>query len=289
VQGAEGLTCGRYLGDFNEVTVSKKEKHDKACIRDLVSFLKAIGRPVASVDSWPDEDEHGEIDAIAGPYAIEHTSVDSLANGRLANARFGQVIGDLEEELKGKLGFPLAITWDWTAIQTGPKWPAVCDALRVWIVNEAPGLADGRHHISSAADVPFAFDAIKGGPIRFDGVRFARYDPGDSTFSARLSDQLVGRHKKLAKLSGHKAEKTTALLLESRDVALMNPVKMAEALETTFRTRPQELDEVWFLHYVAPGTVNVYDLRSGGIWLFDYDRGNILLHNPDGPRLAWPT
>jgi hypothetical protein len=105
--------------------MSKTEKHDKPCIRDLVSFLKATGRPVTSVDDWPDENEHGEIDAIAGPYAIEHTSVDSLPNGRQADARFVQVIGDLEQELAAKLGFPLAITWDWTAIETGPKWPAV--------------------------------------------------------------------------------------------------------------------------------------------------------------------
>jgi hypothetical protein len=274
----------------NEVTMSKTEKHDKPCIRDLISFLNAIGRPVAGVDDWLDEKEHGEIDAIAGPYAIEHTSVDSLPNGRLADVRFKQVIGALEDELAGKLGFPLAITWDWAAIQIGPKWIAVGQALRSWIVNEATRLADGRHHMTGVTGVPFAFDATKGGPIKFDGVRFARYDPGDCTFATRLSDQLAGRHKKLAKLGRHKADgKTTALLLESRDVALMNPVKMIEGIEAAFPARPPELDEVWFLHYTAPGTVNVHDLRSGLIWLFDRDSAKITLHNPYGARLAWTT
>jgi hypothetical protein len=270
--------------------MSKREKPDRPCILDLVSFWKAIGRPVASVDHWPDEHEHGEIDALAGPYAIEHTSVDSLPNGRRADDHFEQVIGDLEEELKGKLGFPLAITWDWVAIQTGQPWSSVGEALRAWITKNAPALGNGHHRMTNVIGVPFAFDAIKGGPIKFDGVRLARYDPRDSTFPTRLSDQLAGRHKKVTKLRRHKADgKTTVLLLESGDVALMSVHKMVEALEAAFPIRPEELDEVWFLHYMASGTVNVHDLRSGGIWLFDRGAEKVTSHNPDGPRLAWTT
>ena len=266
------------------------KKPDRACIQTFASFLETIGRPVAGVDRWPEDGADGEIDAIAGLYAIQHTSIDSLPNGRLADARFKQVVGSLEEELAGKLGFALAISWNWDAVKKGQNWEAAGDALRAWILKAAPSLDEGLHQMANIAGVPFAFDVRKGGPVRFDGVRFARYDPGDATLSLRLRDQVTGRHDKLSVLGRHQADgKTAVLLLESADVALMDPVKLVEALETAFPTRPQEVDEVWFLHYVAPGTVNVHDLRSGGIWVFDRASAKVILHNPDGPQLAWTT
>jgi hypothetical protein len=60
---------------------------------------------VAGVDRWPEDEAHGEIDGIVGPYAIQHTSIDSLPDGRFADQKFMAVIGDLERELAGKLGF----------------------------------------------------------------------------------------------------------------------------------------------------------------------------------------
>ena len=268
--------------------MSKSEKPDRACIRAFASFLKTIGHPVTGVDRWPEDEAHGEIDAVVGPYAIQHTSVDSLPSGRLADARFKQVVGALEEELASKLGFPLMLTWDWAAIQKGQNWPATCEALRAWISNDAPGLSDGPHRITNVAGVPFAFDVRKGGPIKFDGVRFARYDPGDATLAVRLRDQLSGRHDKLTVLDAYRAEgKATLLLLESADVALMSAGTIIEALEEAFPARPEELDEVWFMHHVAPGTVNVHNLRSGDIWVFNPTAGKYSIHNPHGPQLAW--
>jgi hypothetical protein len=268
--------------------MSSKEKPDRACIRAFAAFLETIGHPVTGVDRWPEDHAHGEIDAIVGPYAIQHTSVDSLPDGRLADARFKQVVGELEQEVAGKLGFPLTITWNWDAIRTGPKWPAVCAALRGWILNEAPRLPDGPHRVTNVAGVPFDFDARKGGRIQFDGVRFARYDPGDATLTDRLRDQLVGRHDKLTVLGRYRAEgKTPLLLLESADIALMSAGTIVQALEQAFPARPDQLDEVWFMHDVAPGTVNVHNLRSGGIWVFDPDADKITVHNPHGPQLVW--
>jgi hypothetical protein len=115
----------------------------------------------------------------------------------------------------------------------------------------------------------------------------SRYAPKDSTFGERLRDQLAGRHKKLTALGAHQAQgRRSVLLLESRDLALMSPVMIVDALEAAFPTRPAGIDEIWFLHYVAPDTVNVHNLRSGGIWLYDLVAGKITLHNPDGPRVV---
>ena len=103
-------------------------------------------------------------------------------------------------------------------------------------------------------------------------------------------DQLTGRHEKLPVLARYRADgKTTVLLLESRDIALMDPVLMVQALETAFPAPPPDLDQIWFMHYRAPGTVNVHDLRSGEIWLFDLKKHVIELHNPYGPSLHWPA
>jgi hypothetical protein len=179
--------------------MGKGEKPDRACIRDFAAFLRAIGRPVDGVDCWPEDEAHGEIDAIVGSYAIQHTSVDALPRGREASARFDKVIGDLEGEFAGKLGFPLLIAWDWAAVQKGQQWGAIRDALRAWIASdEARNLPNGRHQITGAAGIPFRFDATKPARFGLDGVRFSRNDPKDTTFNERLHDQLAGRHKKLA-------------------------------------------------------------------------------------------
>ena len=213
-----------------------REKPDRECIREFASFLQAIGRPgVAGVDRWPEDEAHGEIDGIVGPYAIQHTSIDSLPDGRFADQKFMAVIGDLERELAGKLGFPLQIVWHWSAIQKGQKWSAVHSAIRDWVAKVSPTLPDGRHAMTNVAGVPGSFDVEKGGPIKFDGVRFVRYDPCDTTLSARIRDQLTGRHDKLTVLGRYQTEgKTTLLLLESAGV-LMDAVKIVEALKSSVR------------------------------------------------------
>ena len=38
------------------------------------------------VDRWPENRADGEIDAIIGPYAVQHTSIDTLPAGRSRNA-----------------------------------------------------------------------------------------------------------------------------------------------------------------------------------------------------------
>jgi hypothetical protein len=242
--------------------------------------------------SWAPEDEaDGEIDAIIDSFAVQHTSVDSVSAGREADAQFKKVIRELEHDLAGTLGYALTITWDWAAVRKGQNWAATHDALRSWIVSGEPRkFADGRHSDVEVPGVPFTLDIHRRGLDWFDGVRFARYDPKDGTLGPRLMDQLTGRHEKLPVLARYRADgKTTVLLLESRDIALMDPVLMVQALETAFPAPPPDLDQIWFMHYRAPGTVNVHDLRSGEIWLFDLKKHVIELHNPYGPSLHWPA
>lgn len=274
------------------LTMGNGEKPDRRCICIFATFLKSIGRGVEGVDRWPEDGgTQNEIDGIVGPYAIQHTSLDALPYGREANHQFKQVIGDLEAELTGKLGFPLVIWWGWAAIKKGQKYPKVGAALRRWIVEDAPNLSKGFHLIDDAPEVPFAFQVYKDGAITYDGVRFVRIDPNDTTFGMRLRDQVSGaRHDKLTvlrryQLDGYKG----LLLLESADIALISGQMIIDGLEAAFPTRPPEIDEAWFMHHVAASTANVHDLRSGEVWIYDFTANFVSEHNSHGPLLCWGT
>lgn len=247
-----------------------KEKPDRTCIRDFAKFLQEIGQPVSGVDDWPEDRAQGEIDAILGPYALQHTSVDALPDKRRIDRPFDSVIAGVQDEFRGRLGFRLSITFDWNCIQKGQNWTEINQALREWISQEAPYLPDGRAEISSIPGIPFTFDVSKGCRLRSDGVYFARLASHDRSLSIRLHDQLVGRHNKLGVLGKYRSQgKTTLLLLESDDIAFMSDDTMATAFRDAFPIWPEELDELWFIHRVARPAMNVHDLRRGHTWIFD--------------------
>jgi hypothetical protein len=264
-----------------------RERADRVAIRNFAKFLEATGQPVAGVDEWPEDNKQGEIDAILGPFAVQHTSIDALPDGRRRDHQFQQVIGNIEKEFRGRLGFYLSIVLDWNAIMTGQDWKRVNQGLSAWISGDAATLPDGKLRIAPAPDVPFAFDVVKGGPLRMDGVFFSRWDPGDRSLHERLCDQLIGRHDKFSVLAAHRNQgKKTLLLLESSDIALISDAEIAKAFRTAFPNWPSELDELWFMHHVAPPTINIHDLRLGKTWIFDPTRRNILLENHDTARVA---
>ena len=261
------------------MTNQRKEKPNRPCIRIFAVFLAMIGHPVFGIDRWPEDETENEIDAIIGPYAVQHTSVDALPDQRKRNAWFSQVINQIEPEFRNKLGFHLAIKIDWHAVQTGQKWRVAHAAIKNWISQDTPSLPDGRYTIG-IADVPYPLDVVKGGPIKSDGVFFIRDDPGDDTLGARLHDQLVGRHNKLSVLAAHRKHgKKTLLLLASDDIALMNNVRIGQAFEQAFPTWPDSLDELWFIHQV--GQPMISDLQRGQTWLFD-DANNVVVEYNDG-------
>jgi hypothetical protein len=265
----------------------RPEKPDRHCVRTFAALLQSIGRAEAHAIDWPEDTADGEIDAVFGPYAIQHTSIDTLPNGRARDAWFGHVVGDLEAQLRGTLGTDLFVTIRWSAVQKGQDWKAVNRALRDWLMHSASKLPDGEHPGVTLPGIPFAIDVIKQPPRHFDGVMFARYDPRDQTLSARLRDQICGAgHDKLAPLVRYRTlGKKTLLLLESADVALMSVHKLVEAFEAAFPTWPAMLDELWFVHHVDPSSVNVHDMRAGQTWIFDPTTGHVVQHNDTTPRV----
>lgn len=264
------------------------EKPDRRSIRIFAAFLDKIGRPGCDTLSWPEDDADGEIDAIIGGYALQHTSIDTLPEGRKRDVSFGTVVRGIEAEFRAKLGYSLIITLHWASVRKGQHWPSLNAALRSWIVNDAPTLSNGRHKLSGIAGVPFDFEVRKGEPPMIDGVAFTRNAPVDHTLGSRLRDQISGaRHDKLTVLQRYRQHgKATILLLESADIALMNDSVMAEAFEEAFPAWPEALDELWFVHHAAPPTINVHDLRLGQSWIYNPQNSSIVLHNGNTRRVT---
>jgi len=75
------------------------------------------------VDRWPDEEtrDSKDIDAEAGDFAIEHTSIDTIANQRRDSAWFKGAVGCLEGELHCEHPFRLVVTLPYEVRKLGVR------------------------------------------------------------------------------------------------------------------------------------------------------------------------
>ena len=246
-----------------DIQRNQQKLTDKKVIGLFVKHLVDQGHPGIEVDAWPDEETPSEIDAIAGPFAIEHTSVDTIPNQRRDGAWFSRVVKPLEDEFRCRLPFRLVLTFPYEGIQTGQDWSEINVALRDWILNEAPRLPIGSHAIGSVPEIPFEFHAAKRSSSH-SGLLFGRFAPYDRTLPHRLREQL---DRKLKKLSPYKGKnKTTILLVESDDIALMNDGIMWDGLSSAYTDGlPQGLDEIWFADTSIPEEIVFTDMTQAVI------------------------
>ena len=233
--------------------MSQPRKPDQQIVDAFVASLREHGHPGLRVDRRPDEENRRarDIDPIAGPFAIEHTSVDTVANQRQASAHFGHVVGGIREELAGKVPFRLRITVQWSAVRKGQDWAAIRQVLKAWILAESPSLVDGRHVIDDDAipGVPFGL-LVRKASARPPGIIFGRTEPHDAAFPARIRKQL---DEKAAKLAKYRPEKTTILLVESNDIALMNESILLGAIKGAYsHALPPGVDQVWYADTSVP-------------------------------------
>lgn len=73
---------------MSRVPRSQPSLTDKEVVSLFVDYLARNGNPGLTVNAWPDEGnrQSSDIDAVAGPFAIEHSSVDTMANQRRDSA-----------------------------------------------------------------------------------------------------------------------------------------------------------------------------------------------------------
>jgi hypothetical protein len=236
---------------------------DHEVVEAFVAHLAANGYPGLKIDKRPEDDtnvpQDMRIDAIAGQFAIEHTSIDSLPNQRGKSDWFMQAAGGLEKELP-KPPYRLNITLQYDAITIGQDWAAIREALKTWVIEDCPQLPDGRHTLENLAGIPFRIRVTKqsGRPPR---IIFGRIAPEDKSLPGRIRQQLDLKIKKLAPYQ--ECGLITVLLIESDDIALMNEVKMLDAIRSAYPDGlPPSVGEIWHVDTSIPSEIEFRDFTE---------------------------
>lgn len=239
-----------------------KYMKDSDVIDEFVAHLRKNGHPNLKVDQRPDNENRDspDIDAIAGPFAIEHTSIDTLPDQRRNNDWFMQIIGDLEQEFSSQLPFHLYITLEYNAITTNQDWKAIHQALKIWIIGDALRLKEGHHVLGNVPGVPFKLHVDK--KIGFPpSLFFARFPFQDNTLANRIKTQCDRKAKKLAKYQG--TRKTTILLIENYDIALMHPSITLKGIRGAYPNGlPPGVDRIRYADTSIPDYIRFMDFTS---------------------------
>ena len=219
---------------------------NRKLINEFVAYLRKHGHPTLKIEYYPDEKNRStaDIDAIAGLFAIEHTSIDTIPNQRRNSHWFGKIIKNLEQEF-ANLPFYLRITLRENSITTGQDWSAVREALKNWILEDAPDLSVTKPYTPcKVPGVPFMIYVTKDTDIS-GRVRFDRFDPNDKTLHNRVKDLFNRKVSKLVKYQ--RSGKTTLLLVENDDPALMSDYKLLDAVQQAYPDGlPDGIDEIWY-------------------------------------------
>lgn len=219
---------------------------DNKVVGCFVSHFGNINRLDLRIDSIPDEENRStsDIDAIAGKYAIEHTSIDAIQNQRKNSSHYLQVVGLLEDDLNRIIDYRIGITIPYSGIKIGQDWNQIKENLKVWILESANSLPDGNLTLHDIPGIPFSIHIDKS-HTRSPGVFFSRFSQTDDTLTSRICKQLTRKAKKLQPYQDQGF--TTILLIESNDPALMNKGIMLYSIKKAFNNRPPaNVDLIWY-------------------------------------------
>ena len=225
------------------------------------------GYPNLEVDRWPEDEnrQSPEIDAIAGPFAIEHTSIDSIADQRRADDWYLRVVDGLNQEIAdcvdcGSTGFTIALEFD--AIRTGMDWNRIRADLKRWIRENASCLNHGLHRITLPTSTPVDSPIVM--TVRKDqsGCKgFLRIEPCDNSLATRVRKLLDRKAMKLMRY--RTADTPTILLVENGDIALMDDWNMLAAIREAYPDGlPQGVDEIWFADTSIPAKPRFRDFTT---------------------------
>lgn len=235
---------------------------DRQVIDAFVGYLRDNSHPDLRIGSHPDDNNSRspDIDTIAGDFAIEHTSVDTLPNQRRDSDWLEKAAGGLESEIPWNFPFHLMITLEYNAVAKGQNWLEIREALKTWILNDFGRLSEGRHTLADVSGVPFRFNVTKATKRR-PGVFFIRQKVEDNSLPERIQQQFERKAEKLSKY--HKSGTITVLLVESNDPALMNERKMLEAIRTAYPAGlPTAVDELWYADSSISSEIKFHNFTS---------------------------
>jgi hypothetical protein len=204
--------------------VAIEQLRDRVVVRQFVAYLAVNGHPGLLIDRIP-EDEGGSgppIDAVAGSFAIEHTSMDTVTKGQ-----------------------------DWTQIKS---------SLREWVLNQSPVLPEGAHRIQGVAGIPFDFSASKSTKLR-PLFLLHRSSPADNSLPQRLRKQLDRKAQKLApfRTAGHT---TVLLVESGDIALMNQLLLVGAIRTAFRGQLPQGIDRVWYADTNIPTDLEFHDISA---------------------------
>jgi hypothetical protein len=214
----------------------------KAEEKNLIqAFAKHLG---FSVEEWPEETspKPRQIDAIAGPWAIEHTSVDMIEGDRTLYERFNRIRSLIERKLSPDITFPLTIWLDYPAIANVKDQRVearVAEAVVRRVEIELTSLKDGVVTDFAPSDELPRFKLLKN--------RRQRSEVHVGTFTENVLPNLLPQFQdKLAKLRDCSYDKKRLLLIETHNIQHDEPEVILGELAKLFCDSNQwKPDAVW--------------------------------------------
>jgi hypothetical protein len=219
---------------------------DNKVVECFVSHFGKVNCLDLKIDSIPDEENRStsDIDAIAGKFAIEHTSIDAILNQRKDSSHYLQVVGLLEHDLNKIIDYRIGITIPYSGIKIGQDWNEIKENLKAWILESANSLPDGNLTLYDIPGIPFSIYIDKS-HTRSPGVFFSRFSQTDDNLPSRIFKQLTRKAKKLQPYQDQGF--ITILLIESKDPALMSKGIMLDSIKKAFNNMPLgNVDLVWY-------------------------------------------
>jgi hypothetical protein len=154
--------------------------------------------------------------------AVEHTSLDSYRGHRRDNARFREVLGQLEEDLRDRLPDHVDVCIPPHAIQPGQDWSLLTRAIRQWLLAQMHSLPYDAWQQVAIPSVSFPVGIRRercAGPGSLFAMRWA--PPNDVLERIQLFiDRIEDKVAVLARYpdDGHRC----VLAIESNDFVLVN-------------------------------------------------------------------
>jgi hypothetical protein len=220
-------------------------KHDRAVVEAFVEHLRRGDMPGINVDRWLEDEFPGtsQVEAIVGPLAVEHTSIDTFVHQRRNGDWFDELVAPIEAQLSPAMPCRIRVFLPPGSVSPGCDWAALRIALAESVVRSAVELPDGNHHIrvtGTEISIRISKDSV-GEPALICWLEVI----DDGSLPERLRD-LVQR--KAIKLEPHAARgKTRVLLVESVDGLNTNQHVILKALRDAFDGMPEGVDQLWFV------------------------------------------
>lgn len=220
---------------------------DTDVVRRFVDHLRNNGFPNIRIDKIPDKDADWppttRIDAIAGPFAIEHTRVDLDKKRGFLDSSFASVFVPLEEKFAGRLDRHISVIVPMENVRKGQDWGKIAEKLEEIIGSDLCTLPYGNYHISKCQTIPFDLNVTIGNHLP-NGLFFTRSGKDYSVEQAHVRKKL---NEKVSKLGPYSPQYRTILLVESDDLPQMNESLMTALVGCALDNQlPKGIDQIWY-------------------------------------------